>query len=103
MTMLQETQSGFKGSVINMANTKYAIELKYGKEEAERYDPRGNCFTERKWKLAGYKIKKDENALITVPTVKTFYRRDEVTGENQPSGRRPANAKLYYILQVEPV
>jgi hypothetical protein len=103
LTLDNQAQSTFKGSVNNMAITKQAIAEKYGEVEAQKYDPRGNCFTERLWKKRGFKVKKGEEPIARIPTLKRFSNRDSGTGEVSVSGARPASAKLYYILQVEPV
>jgi len=100
--MTTSTQERYKGSVTNRIKTKQAIAEKFGEFHADKYDPKENCFTEKMWKTKGFKVKADEQPIVTITTMKTFFQKDEVTGQYRPSGRRPAVAKLYYVLQVEP-
>jgi|SRR5579864_6770433 len=94
-------QATWKGSS-NTAQVVYKQILeRWGEDEANRYDPRTNCFTYQTWKQKGYIVKRGEKALRSF----TFVKENDVTPDDEQVTRRsyPKQVCLFYILQVEPM
>ncbi len=53
----------WKGSKKTEDIVRKQIEERWGKEEAEKYDPKTNCFTFRTWWVLGFCPRKGEKAL----------------------------------------
>jgi hypothetical protein len=92
----------WQGSPATYTSVYNQLVERYGKEEAENYDPRMNCFTFITWKQKGYSVKKGEKALHS----HTFVKRQDVVivngkSELATSASYPKNVCLFYYLQVE--
>lgn len=92
----QTNRSGWTGSQSTYQMVAKQIRERYGEAEAEKYDPKSNCFTFRRWQDLGFRVKKGERALKSV----TFVASEK---EDEP-GRQKRYLKtvnLFYRLQVE--
>ena len=89
--------SQWKGSLNTAEHVRQEIALRWGNEEAGKYNPLANCFTFHAWLEKGYIIKKGETAIRS-------YTLKEVTEEEngKPVKRRYfKTCYLFYYLQVE--
>jgi len=87
----------WKGSIRNATIAINAIAAKYGEEEAQKYDPKGNCFTFKTWRSKGYTVKRGEHAICRIP--------NKVTKVTLVNGKRKEeeifkHTSLFYYLQV---
>jgi len=94
------TQAVWRGSEKTASSVKEEIAKRWGKQEAEKYDPRTNCFTYRTWQARGYQVKKGEKAirsrtLVEVPDPDAQYAKKAVTA------KYPKPVYLFYYKQVE--
>ena len=95
--MTIKVKSNWTGSE-NTFNLVYKqIAERWGNEEAERYNPKENCLTFRKWLLNGYIVRKGEKAIKSFIIVE---KKDKKTGAVVE--RRPKTIYLFFDLQVEP-
>lgn len=93
----------WRGSEKTAASVKEEIARRWGNEEAEKYDPRKNCFTYRSWQQKGYQVKKGEKAIrsqtlveVTDPDVK-----DVKDAKQAVTAKYPKTVFLFYYKQVE--
>ena len=89
--------SQWKGSLNTAEHVRQEIALRWGIEEAEKYNPLTNCFTFQAWLEKGYSVKKGETAIRS-------YTLKEVTEEEngKPVKRRYfKTCYLFFYLQVE--
>lgn len=84
----------WKGSLKTMEAVKDEIARRWGVEEAEKYNPLGNCFTFKTWLAKGYHVKKGEKAIRSMTLVEA----KEKEGEKRTY---PKTVFLFYIRQVE--
>ena len=95
--MTIKVKSNWTGSE-NTFNLVYKqIAERWGNEEAERYNPKENCLTFRKWLLNGYIVRKGEKAIKSFIIVE---KKDKKTGAVVE--RRPKTIYLFFDLPVEP-
>jgi hypothetical protein len=89
--------SQWKGSVNTAEHVRQEIALRWGNEEAGKYDPLRNCFTFQAWWSKGYVVKKGEKA------IKSYTLKAATEVENgKPVERRYFKAcNLFYRIQVE--
>src|SRR5512135_882727 len=99
MTQQLYGQASWQGSDKTAEIVRKQIAERWGEAEAEKYDPKTNCFTFRTWWQLGYVVKKGEKAL------KTYTLLDEkITDENgkeQEIKKHIKKAHLFYYKQVE--
>lgn len=88
-----ENVSEWKGSTRTAAMVAQEIAQRWGSEEVKNYDPKGNCFTLKKWNQLGYKVKAGEKAIRSV----TWIREDEA---DEKSHAYPKTVCLFYVRQV---
>lgn len=89
--------STWKGSPHTAALIRAQIAERWGKEEAQKYDPEKNCFTFNTWKAKGYHVKKGEHGMLSTTIVKLTDKDENETGSY------PQKVWLFYYLQVEPI
>jgi antirestriction protein ArdC len=100
MTQLMQSLAHWRGSENTAATVKQEIAERWGEEEAERYNPKENCFTFKTWEALGYRVKKGEKAIRSITYI-------EVKDKNAQEGKEPEIRKypktvyLFYIKQVE--
>lgn len=86
--------SNYKGSTATAEIVKKQIAERWGKEEAEHYDPFTNALTFKRWSELGYKILKGEKSLRS----KTFVEKKDQEGNTLK--KYPKTVHLFYIKQV---
>lgn len=86
--------SQYKGSLANRESVKKQVEARWGKEEAERYDPRENCFTFMGWASRGFRILPWEKSLKSTTFV-------EVVGVDGKKKSYKKTVHLYFDLQTK--
>lgn len=96
-TITLPKNDSFKGSRYNYEKTKEAVGIKYGSEEAERYNP-DLCRTMMGWNRIGFRIKKGEKAIVRCTT---YIPVDNAEGEELST--IPKSYVLFYYLQTEKV
>lgn len=103
MESTQELTSNWKGSQMTAAMIRTEIAERWGVGEAEKYDPKYNCFTFNGWKQRGYMVNHGEHGMKSI----TFIAReqeiiDEKTGKTEiKSYRMPKAVTLFYQTQVK--
>jgi len=95
--MTIKVKSNWTGSENTFNLVHKQIAERWGEEEAERYNPKENCQTFRKWLKNGYVVRKGEKAIRSFVIVEKI---DKTTG--QVIERRPKSISLFYEKQVEP-
>lgn len=55
------------------------IKNRFGDEEAQKYNPRKNCFTFNGWRQRGYSVKKGERSIKSITFIE-----DKDTGDKYP-------------------
>jgi hypothetical protein len=98
MTQPLPTPAYWKGSERTADAVRDEIERRWGRSEAENYDPLTNCFTYQTWKAKGYFVKKGEKAIRSITYVET---RGETEEGEEVSTTYPKTVYLFYIKQVE--
>ena len=89
--------SQWRGSLNTAEHVRQEIALRWGNEEAGKYDPLKNCFTFPTWWAKGYVVKKGEKAIKSY-TLKAATVTEN--GENVVKKYfKPVN--LFYRVQVE--
>lgn len=86
-------RSNYTGSVTTRESVKKQIEERWGKEEAERYNPRENCFTFAKWASMGARILPWQKSLKSTTFV-------EVVGADGKKKTYKKTCNLFFDLQV---
>jgi len=86
-------RSNYTGSVTTRECVKKQIEARWGKEEAERYNPRENCFSFAKWASVGARILPSEKSLKSTTFV-------EVVGADGKKKTYKKTVNLFFDLQV---
>ncbi len=98
MTQALPIPAHWKGSERTAESVREEIERRWGREEAENYDPLSNCFTYQTWKAKGYYVRKGEKAIRSITDV-------EVKGETEAGeeivNTYPKAVYLFYVKQVE--
>lgn len=89
--------SKYTGSKLTYELIKREIEQRFGKEEADKYDPYRNTLTYRNWVNLGYKIKPGEHALKSKILV------ESVDKETNKPVKYFKTINLFYYLQVEKI
>lgn len=98
MKNVKEVLSTYTGSEKTFALVAGQIEKKWGKKEAENYDPYRNTLTFARWLSLGYRVKPGEKALISNTVV------EEKDEDGNPTKKRiPRKVYLFYYKQVEKV
>ena len=95
--MIIKKKSNWTGSENTFNLVHKQIAERWGDEEAERYNPKENCLTFRKWLLNGYIVRKGEKAIKSFVIIE---KTDKKTGE--VIERLPKTINLFYEKQVEP-
>jgi hypothetical protein len=90
----------WRGSEKTAASVKEEIAKRWGTEEAEKYDPRKNCFTYRTWQALGYQVKKGEKA-IRSQTLVEVTEPDTKDAKQAVTAKYPKTVFLFYYKQVE--
>lgn len=94
---MEKILSNYSGSKLTYYLVKKEIADRFGKEEAEKYDPYQNALTYRNWLDLGYKVKSGEHAIKNKVLVDS---KDKDT--NKPI-RYFKSINLFYYLQVEKI
>ncbi len=89
--------SNYKGSESTRNAVATELERRYGKEEAEKYDPYHNCLTFRQWLAHNFRVKRGERSITSLTYIE---RRDE---SGDVIATYPKRVHLFYYLQVEPI
>ena len=101
-TETKELSSVWKGSGLNWANVAGQIKEIWGKEAADSYDPRVNCFTYRGWQERGYQVKRGEKALHSITFIGGSESVKQADGSYKDVSRvYPKSVCLFFINQVE--
>jgi N-terminal domain of anti-restriction factor ArdC len=102
-TQTQTPTAVWQGSQATYSAVYSQIAERWGNEEADKYDPRKNCFTFQTWKQKGYHIKKGEKALRSYTYVKQqeIVTSDAGNAQLVTTARYPKNVCLFFYLQVE--
>ncbi len=88
--------SFWKGSEKTAGHVREEIEKRWGREEAEKYDPLINCYTGATWHSMGYLINKGEHAIKSITLVDK-----EVEEDGKKVIRQiPKTVNLFYRKQV---
>lgn len=98
----EDEQAGqWKGSAFTAGLVMAQIEERWGKEEAEKYNPETNCFTYETWKRKGFQVQKGETGLKS----HTFKKMEKLNeeGEVKNTFTSPRKVTLFYYLQVKPI
>lgn len=90
-------KSNWTGSEITSNIVRKQISDRWGSEEANKYDPKANCLTFRKWLKSGYRVKKGEKALKSYIVIEQKDEKGEVVR------KYPKSINLFYIKQVEKI
>ncbi len=93
--IIDNPQSSYTGSIATKDLVKKQIENRWGKKEAERYDPFKNCFTFAKWASMGFRIKPWEKSLKSV----TFVEGDKESATGKVT-KWKKTVHLFFDLQV---
>jgi hypothetical protein len=89
----------WRGSEKTAAMVKDEIARRWGNEEAEKYDPRKNCFTYRTWQQKGYQVKKGEKAIRSQTLVEVTD--PDAKDATKAVAKYPKTVFLFYYKQVE--
>jgi len=92
---MEKITSSWKGSENTSNLIRKQILSRWGKDEANNYDPKCNCLTFNRWLKNGYKVKKGEKAL------KSFIVVEEKNDKGQIICQYPKQINLFYVCQVE--
>lgn len=92
---MENTTSGWTGSVNTAEQVKKQICARWGTEEADKYDPKSNCLTFMAWLKAGYAVRKGEKA------IKSFIMLEEKDKDNKVVRKHFKRISLFYIRQVD--
>ena len=91
----QPSVSAYTGSQATKECVRKQIEERWGKKEADRYDPKENfALTFTKWSSLGYRIKPGQKALKSITFVEVKDEKGEVIK------KLPRTVHLFYHLQV---
>jgi len=93
--MNKKITSNWTGSATTETLVRKQISVRWGSEEAEKYDPQTNCLTIRQWNENGYRVKKGETALKSYIVVEKKDKKGEVVE------KYPKRINLFYQRQVE--
>ena len=99
MTQQLQGTAHWRGSHKTEDMVRKQIAERWGEEEAQKYDPKKNCFTFQTWWQMGYVVKRGETALKSYTVLE-----EKVTDENgkeQGIEKHMKNVYLFYYLQVE--
>ncbi len=94
--MNQPIQTGYRGGVTSFEEIKRQIAERWSSAEAERYDPKTNCMSYRRWREAGYFVLPNQKALSTTVIL-------ERRNEQGVISKYPKRISLFYHLQVSPL
>src|SRR6266704_2334071 len=97
-TATPQKVSTWQGSLKTAMLIRKQIAERWGKEEAENYNPLENCFTFQTWQAKGYKVKKGEKALRSYTLVNGKSSEDS---EDAEVSKYLKGVCLFYIKQVE--
>ena len=87
--------SNWTGSEITESLVRKQVSTRWGTEEAERYNPKVNCLTIKKWNEGGYRVKKGEKALKSYIVIEKKDKKGEVVS------KYPKQINLFYQKQVK--
>ena len=90
----QKITSNWTGSETTENLVRKQILARWGREEAERYNPKANCLTIKEWNKNGYRVKKGEKALKSYVVIEKKNEKGE-TVETYPK-----RINLFYEKQV---
>ncbi len=93
------TQAVWRGSEKTASSVKEEIAKRWGKKEAETYDPRKNCFTYQTWQAKGYQVKKGEKAIRSRTLVEVTD--PDSDAKKAVTAKYPKPVYLFYYKQVE--
>ena len=98
--MIQQKMALWRGSEKTADQVREEIARRYGKEEAEEYDPQTNCFTLPTWNKLGYAVRKGEKAIRPITLIEKADPNAK-EGEETEVKRYPKTVFLFYIKQVK--
>jgi len=98
--MQTQVLAEWKGSEQTAHAVRQEIAIRWGEEEAQKYDPRQNCFTFRTWRAKGYHVKKGEKAIRSITLIEKEDPHAK-EGESYEKKTYPKTVYLFYIKQVE--
>ncbi len=93
--MNKKITSNWTGSETTESLVRKQISTRWGTEEAERYNPKANCLTIKKWNESGYRVKKGEKALKSYIVIEKKDKKGEVVS------KYPKQINLFYQKQVK--
>lgn len=98
---MEQLSSVWKGSKKTAEMVRREIFNRWGKEAAQEYDPRKNCFTYKGWLERGFQVKRGENAITSI----TYVSIDKDDDDSDESGTEsyPKTVYLFYKTQVVPI
>ena len=92
---MEKKLSNWTGSAVTAELVKDQILDRWGREEADNYDPKSNCLTFSRWLENGYQVKKGEKAIKSFIVI-------ELKNEKGVVIRKyPKTINLFYVRQVE--
>ena len=94
---MEKITSNWTGSEKTSDIVRKQIFDRWGKDEADNYDPKSNCLTFNRWLKNGYKVKKGEKA------IKSFIVIEEKDKKGEVVRKYPKSINLFYVRQVEKV
>ena len=95
--IIDDHVSNYTGSLVTRDMVKKQIARRWGKEEAELYNPDKDALPFVAWSRLGYRIKPGEKALRSITFVEVKDKKGEVVR------RIPRPVYLFYYLQVRKV
>lgn len=90
----EKISSNWTGSETTENLVRKQILARWGAEEAQKYDPKVNCLTIRKWNENGYRVKEGEKALKSYIVIKKKDEKGEIIS------KYPKQINLFYQKQV---
>ena len=90
-----ERPTNFSGSEVTRTMVRDEIALRWGEEEADRYDPYSNARTFAQWLVLGYRVRKGEKA------IRSFVLIEQKDQSGKIIKRYKRNILLFYVKQIE--
>ena len=94
--IMEKCPTPYTGSSMTRDMILSQIISRFGKEEADNYQPESNCRTFVGWLKLGYRVKKNQKALRSVTFV------DKLDEKGNVVKKIKRTVFLFYMLQVEP-
>src|SRR6266571_5043800 len=98
--MTQQNIAHWRGSEKTADQVREEVARRYGKEEAENYDPQTNCFTLPTWNKLGYRVRKGEKSIRSMTLIEKADPNAK-EGEQAEVHKYPKTVYLFYIKQVK--